>query len=270
MPAVDLTQIRAVLFDMDGVIYRGSQLLPGVNDLLHYLAATQRSWIYVTNNATRTPVMFVDKLRRLGVSATAEQILNSAEATASWLAEQAPRGAKVQILGQEGLWSALLHRGFEPAEDPFHADWVVVGLDFHLTYPKLADACLAIRNGARFVGTNGDPSFPSERGDTPGAGALLALLEAATDVAPEIIGKPYPGMFVQAMHQLGVQPHQVMMIGDRYETDIIGAVKLGMFTVGVLTGVTDEDGFARAEFPPQLVLPGLPELLQRFRAADGG
>lgn len=270
MREIDLSQIRAVLFDMDGVIYRGNNLLPGVGELLDYLAATQRQWIYVTNNATRTPVMFVDKLRRLGIESTAEQILNSAEATASWLAENAPPGAKVQIIGQEGLWSALLHRGFEPAEDPFHADWVVVGLDFHLTYPKLADACLAIGNGAKFVGTNGDVSFPSERGDTPGAGALLALLESATGVAPEIIGKPYPGMFTQAMHQLGVQPHQVLMVGDRYETDIVGAVKLGLLAAGVLTGVTDQAGFAQADFPPQIITPGLPELLQLFQAADRG
>lgn len=107
----------------------------------------------------------------------------------------------------------------------------------------LARATLAIQNGAKFVGTNPDPSFPSERGLIPGTGSILALLERASDVAPAIVGKPNPGMFEQALHRLGVSAEETMMVDDRYDTDIAGAIELGMTTAGVLTGVTSREGF---------------------------
>jgi len=252
-----LAGIKAVLFDMDGVIYRGNQLLPGVNELLTFLRETGRSYLFVTNNATRTPAMFASKLARMGVPATPDQFLGSAEVAAAWLAEQYPQGGRVQIVGQDGLYAALFAHGFEPAEDPMHADFVVAGMDMHLTYPKLAAASLAINHGARFIGTNADVSFPTEMGETPGAGSILALLQTATGVAPEIVGKPYPAMFHQALHRLNVTPAQTLMIGDRYETDIVGAVELGILTAGVLTGVTSRERFEQADPPPDLIVEDL-------------
>lgn len=262
--SVNLADIKAVLFDMDGVIYRGSTLLPGVRELLAYLGETGRPHLFVTNNATRTPSMMAGKLTRMGVNATPEQFLGSAEVAAALLAEQHPEGGRVQIVGQDGLYVALLSRGFEPAEDPLHADFVVAGMDFHLTYQKLAAATRAINNGARFIGTNGDVSFPTESGETPGAGSILALLQTATGVAPEIAGKPYPAMFQQAMRRLGVTPAQTLMVGDRYETDIVGAVELGILTAGVLTGVTTRERFEQADPPPHLIIEDLVALRNEF------
>ena len=124
---------------------------------------------------------------------------------------------------------------------------------------------LAIRAGARFIGTNGDRTLPSERGQVPGAGSILALLETATDVKPIVIGKPNAPMFEIALQRLGVTPSQTLMVGDRYETDIAGAQTLGMTTAAVLTGVHAREVFERQAWPPDLILPGLPELLARFR-----
>ncbi len=263
-----LSNVRAVLLDMDGVVYRGRQPLPGVQELLDYLERTGRQWLFVTNNATKTPEMFVQTLAQMGIQATPGHILSSALATASWLANEYPARGRVQVVGMSGLLLALLEQGFTLAGDPFQADFVVAAADFDLTFRKVADATLAIRNGARFVGTNIDASWPSERGELPGAGSILALLETASGVAPTVIGKPFPGMFQQAMRMLGVGPEETLMVGDRYETDIAGAIKLGILTAAVLTGVTTEQGFRQADPPPDIIVPGLPGLLALFQAGD--
>ncbi len=263
-----LRQCRAVLFDMDGVVYVGNQPLPGVQALFDYLDATGRRWLCITNNASNTSPMFADKLAGMGIQTDASHILGSAEAAASWLASQAPRGSKVIMLGMEGLRSALLHEGFDLVSDPFNAEYAVVGINFHLTYDQLADVALAIRNGAKFIGTNIDPTYPSERGQIPGTGSILTMLTAATGVTPAVVGKPFPGMYELAMQRLGVEPATTLMVGDRYETDIVGAIKLGLMTAGVLTGISQRAEFEQAELPPNFVLEGLPALLAAFQTAD--
>lgn len=264
----NLKHVRAVLFDMDGVIYVGNRPLPGVQDLLDYLDGTGRRWLCITNNASNTSLMFADKLHKLGIRAAPERILGSAEAAASWLAQQAPERGKVIMLGMEGLRAALLHEGFELVTDPQAAQFAVAGINFHLTYDMLADVALAIRNGARFIATNNDPTYPAERGQIPGTGSIIALLQAATNVEPEIVGKPFPGMYELAMQRLGVQPHETLMVGDRYETDHVGAIKLGLPTAAVLTGITTLPQFAQANPRPDLIVPGLPELLAEFQKVD--
>jgi 4-nitrophenyl phosphatase len=271
-PTANLSAIRAVLLDMDGVLYVGDSPLPGVQDFLDYLDATDRRWLCVTNNASKTPPMFTEKLAAMGVHAPPDHIFSSAQATAMWLAEQIETGqaarGKVIMLGMEGLRCALLDAGLELTDDPFDAAYAVVGAHFHVTYDDFADLTLAIRNGARFIGTNPDTSFPSERGLLPGTGSLLALLAAASEVEPLIIGKPNAAMFEEAMRLLHTEPAETLMVGDRYETDIAGAIKLGMPTAGVLTGITSEEGFRQADPPPALIAADLPALLAAFRNAD--
>jgi 4-nitrophenyl phosphatase len=263
-----LRQVRAVLFDMDGVIYVGNQPLPGVQELLDYLDATGRRWLCITNNASNTSQMFADKLAKMGIKANPAHILGSAEATAAWLGEQAPQKGKVIMLGMEGLRTALLNEGFTLVDDPFDAEFAVAGINFNLVYEDVARMALAVRNGARFVGTNIDPTYPSERGQIPGTGSIIAMLEAATSVKPEIVGKPYPGMYQLAMHRVHSQPAETMMVGDRYETDITGATTLGLVTTGVLTGISSRAVFEAGTPPPDFILSGLPELLERFQQAD--
>lgn len=264
-----VSKIRALLFDMDGVLYKGDEILPGVLDCLAFFEKSERSILFVTNNATRTPAMFVDKLAAMGIAAREEQVLTSADATGGWMARNAPSGSKVQLIGQAGVWSAMLAHGFRPANKPQEADFVVVGMDFHLDYRKCAEATLAIRSGARFIATNEDSTFPSEEGEIPGAGAIVALLKAATGVEPEVIGKPHPGMFEEAMNRLQLNAGACLMVGDRYETDIQGAQDLSMWTVGVCTGVTSHNEFLGQERPPNFIFADVQELTDAFRQIDG-
>lgn len=265
-----LKGIRAALFDMDGVVYVGKRPLPGVQAMFDYLDATGRGWLCVTNNASMTSQQFSDKLGAMGIRVAPERILGSSEATAQWLAEQVADGwpqGKVFVMGMDGLRSALLEKGFELTKDPFDATYAVSGANFDLTFNDLADMALAIRNGARFIGTNSDLTFPTERGHIPGAGSVLALFTAATGVQPITIGKPNPPMFEIAMHRLEVSPHATMMVGDRYDTDIAGAIALGMKTVGVLTGIDTRDHFERQPLPPHLIADDLTRLLAWMTAA---
>lgn len=264
-----LRHVRAVLFDMDGVIYVGNRPLPGVQAMLDYLDSTGRRWLCITNNASNTSEMFADKLAKMAIKAQPINILGSAEATAAWLGEQAPAKGKVIMLGMEGLRTALLNEGFTLVTDPAEAEFAVAGINFHLTYEDVANIALAIRNGARFVGTNIDPTYPAERGQIPGTGSIIAMLKAATDVEPEIVGKPYPGMYELAMHRLSAEPTTTLMVGDRYETDIAGATKLGLVTAGVLTGISSQADFEAGNPPPDLILAGMEALLAAFKMADG-
>jgi 4-nitrophenyl phosphatase len=263
-----LRRVRAVLLDMDGVLYVGDQALPGVQDFLDYLDSTNRRWLLVTNNSSKSPQTFSDKLAHMNLNTPPGKILGSAEATANWLAEQTNHGTPVIMMGEASLRAALTDKGFELVDDPFAAAVAVVSINFDVNYDVLTRMTLAIRNGARFVATNPDPTLPTELGQVPGTGSLVALLAVASGCQPEFVGKPYPGMYAQAIERVGATPETTLMVGDRYETDIEGAIKLGMPTAGVLTGVTSREGFTHAKLPPDIVAEGLPDLLDLFRIAD--
>jgi 4-nitrophenyl phosphatase len=271
----DLTGLRAVrgvLFDMDGVIYVGTRPLPGVQEAIDYLTSTGRAFLFVTNNASKTPDQFVERLAQMDIHVRPDQVLGSAEATAAWLAEQVihhgwPRGPVI-VMGQDGLESALQKNGFELTTDPHAATYAVAGINFKLTYEGLANVTLAIRNGANFIGTNSDVTYPSERGHLPGAGSILALLATASGQQPLVIGKPNRGMYEQAMARLNATPGQTLMVGDRYDTDISGAIQLGLWTAGVLTGISTRTDFEQAAPPPDLIADDLPDLIRQLRWED--
>ena len=263
-----MRRVRAVLLDMDGVLYVGDRALPGVQELLGYLEATGRRWLCVTNNSSRTSATFSEKLAAMNITVEPKNILGSAEATANWLAGQSPNGAKVIMMGEASLRGALEAKGFELVDDPFVADIAVASIFFGINYETLTRMTLAIRNGARFVATNPDPTLPTERGQVPGTGSIVALLTVSGGRPPEYVGKPYPGMYEQAIQRVDGRPETTLMVGDRYETDIEGAARLGMPTAGVLTGVTTHEEYLTADPPPDVVVQGLPELLALFQQAD--
>jgi len=267
-----LRSVRGVLFDMDGVIYVGNQPLPGVQEAFDYLAETGRKWLFVTNNASQTSIQFVEKLAKMNLRVEPEQVLGSAEATACWLAKQVHghgwKNGPVIVMGQAGLKTALTNYGFDLTTDPDQAAYAVVGINFEMTYDDLANVTLAIQRGARFIGTNADVTYPSERGPLPGAGSILALLATATGQQPLVIGKPNAGMYEQAMARLALCPAETLMVGDRYDTDIAGAISLGIQTAGILTGVTSRIEFEQAIIPPQLIVNDLPDLVEIFRQSD--
>lgn len=264
-----LRSLRNLIIDMDGVLYRGDTIIPGTSELVAFLRARQIGFMLATNNATRTPQQFVDKLAGMGVTVHPHEVLTSSLATAGYLAGIAPPGTRVFVVGMDGLRTALGEAGFCLVEEG--AEFVVVGMDFTVCYQRLAQAALQIRTGAPFIGTNPDLTFPSELGIMPGAGSMLAFLEAATTVTPTVIGKPGTAMMEQAMARMGAKPATTAMLGDRLETDILAGKRAGLRTLLVLSGVTDRALLADSEIQPDLVFEDVAELQAVWeRVLDAG
>lgn len=256
-----LGTIRGVIADMDGVLWRGDEPLHGAVDFFRWLPIP---YAFATNNSTRTAQDYCQKLARMGIPATPEQVITSSVATAAYLAEQYPAGTTAYVVGETGLQEALQAVGFTLIEDQQPA-LVVAGLDRTLTYQKIATASHYIRCGAAFIGTNGDLTFPLPDRFAPGAGSVLAAIQAGSGVAPQIIGKPERPMFEIALRQLGTAPHETLMIGDRLETDIWGAGAIGMQTALVLSGISTENDIIRSEIKPDIVQENLAALLETMR-----
>ena len=262
---LNFTTIKAVLFDMDGVLYRGSHVLAGVHELLTFLTAHGVGYACITNNASMTPGQYEEKLAAMGVAIPAERVVTSAIATARYLRATYPDGARVFIVGMRGLREALLTDGHF-VEDDVLPELVVQGADFLLTYETLRKATLFIRGGAAYIATNPDRTFPAEEGLIPGAGAIMAALVAATDTTPLVIGKPAPTMFRIAAAMLSVDPAQTLVIGDRLDTDIAGASAAGMASALVLTGVSQRAEAVAGTLRPTAIYADLPALLADWRA----
>ncbi|NLG48603.1 MAG: TIGR01457 family HAD-type hydrolase [Chloroflexi bacterium] len=262
-----LSAIRNLLIDMDGVIYRGKMALPGAVDLFHFLQEHEMGYLLVTNNATRSPRQVADQLTSMGLDVPESRILTSATASAAYLATIAPAGAKVNVVGERGLVEAIEQRGFMLAGRD--AEYVVAGLDKTITYEKLLTASLAIRDGATFIGTNPDKTYPMENDIAPGAGSILAAIEAATDVQPIVVGKPEPLVIEQSLQMLGAKAEETAMLGDRLETDILGGYRAGIATILVLTGISTAEEAAVYPAPPDWIFDDLPAMLRAWREALG-
>lgn len=260
-----LREIRHLIVDMDGVLWRGDQPAPGLADFFRFLQEYQFGFVLATNNASRGPEYYVEKLSRLGAVVDAGSILTSAQATAAYLASVADRGTPVFVIGAEGLRQALAQEGFVLTEEG--ARYVVVGWDPELTWQKLARATLLIRAGAEFIGTNPDVTYPTEAGLVPGNGAQLVALEAATGATPVVIGKPQPWLFREAMRRLGGTFSSTAVVGDRLDTDIVGGRQAGLFTVLVLSGITTARDLATSPIKPDLVCADVGQLARRWQAA---
>lgn len=259
-----LRGISAFIVDMDGVLYRGNTAIPGASEFISALEETRRKFLLLTNNSSLTPAQYEAKLAGMGIKVQRERIFTSAQATALYLRSRAKPGAKVFLIGMDGIREALLAEGFLLTGDR-DADFVVVGIDFNLSYQKLKEATLAIRAGAAFIGTNPDKTLPTEEGLCPGNGAILAALEASTGVKPIIVGKPSPLIFEMALKRLGSSPDETAVVGDRLETDVLGAKQAGLRSILVLSGVTDRDSLASSELKPDFVFDSVRELAEALR-----
>lgn len=261
-----LNDLKAVILDMDGVLWRGSEPLPGMTDFIAFLRQRDIPFALATNNSSRLPAQYVEKLAGMGVpDMRPEQIVTSGTATVDYLQRTYAPGTRIHVFGMEGLRHLVREGGFVLVDEAPQA--VVVGIDFDLHYAAARKAALLIRAGADFIGTNPDRTFPTPDGLVPGTGSLLALLEAATDVTPTIIGKPEPAMFRAALRTLGSDAARTLMIGDRLGTDIAGGKGAGLRTALVLTGVTTRDEAATSPIQPDAMFEDLPHLL---RAWSGG
>ncbi|MBN1976517.1 MAG: HAD-IIA family hydrolase [Anaerolineae bacterium] len=259
-PANILSRIHHLIVDMDGVLWRGDQPMPDLEAFFAFLRRRGVGFVLATNNSSRTPEQYVEKLARFGAEVPVGAILTSAQVAAAYLADQAPPGTRVYAVGREGVRRALEERGFVLAEH--EADVVVVGWDTDLVWDDLATAALLIHKGARFIGTNPDANYPTERGPVPGNGAQLAALEVTTGVAPVVTGKPEPQMYEQAMRRMGARPESTAVIGDRLDTDLAGGVRLGLTTVLVLSGIATEADVAAASTRPDVVCADIGELVR--------
>lgn len=246
---------EAFLFDLDGVLYRGADPVPGAAESLTRLRALGKGIAFVTNNSGRTPERVAERLRSVGVDADAGEVETSALTTAAVLAE---RGiGRAFVVGEAGMVDALSEAGVEVATgEPDTVDAVVVGWDRNADYTKLRVASVLVQRGARLVATNPDASFPASDGTKwPGAGALLAAIETTTGVRGEVIGKPYPPLLLAAHARAG--GGRPLLIGDRLDTDIAGAAGLGWDSLLVLTGISEARDLEGSSVRPTYVADDL-------------
>lgn len=279
-----MQHIRNLIIDMDGVLWHGERPMPDVGRCLADLQNLGIKVVLASNNSTKTLAQLQHKLERMHITLPPEQLLTSADATASYLERHYANAKTAYVVGEDGLFEAVARAGFDtitpeavshiatdsPEDLRTAADFVVGGLTRDLNFELLAMASLLVRAGVPFIATNADASFPSERGQLPGAGAVMALIETASGVAPIVVGKPEPIIFQEALARLGADASNTAMIGDRLETDILGAQRAGLTSILVLSGVSTETDIDTSGIQPDYVLADINAVLkalQDIRAA---
>ncbi len=252
--------IRGLIMDMDGVLYRGNAPAPGLVEFLRFIEDRGVRYLLLTNNSTTLPLGYTQKLAAMGVQVPPEAILTSGGVALAYLRERYPAGTRLYGVCMQPLQDLLLD-GTGYVWDERAPRVVVSSGDFAVTYEKLRRACLAIRAGADWIATNTDKTLPTEEGLVPGAGALVAALETATERRPLALGKPELPMMEQALARLGLTAAETAMIGDRLDTDILGGINAGMRTILVLTGVSTREEAERGPITPDYIVEDLPALL---------
>jgi 4-nitrophenyl phosphatase len=232
--------LKGLILDMDGVLWKDAEPIIDFPTVFGRIEALGLKVVLATNNATKRVEEYLEKISWFGIELSPKQIITSAEATAGYLRKHADPAKPVYVVGTDSLKHTVASAGFVIADE---ADYqtpgaVVVGLDPEINYRKLSNATLLVRNGAMFIATNPDVSYPTPLGQIPGAGAMVSAIQAASETVPITIGKPYPSMFQEAFSRMALTPNQVMGIGDRLETDILGAQRSGSLSGCVLSGVS--------------------------------
>jgi 4-nitrophenyl phosphatase len=248
---IEYQTIKALILDMDGVLWRNDEAIGNLGLIFNRIAHNGWRVIFATNNATRTTHQYADLLASFSVKAKASQVITSATAVTDYLLNNFPGGGGVYIVGEHGVIKDCEEKGYYLSEDGVVA--VIVGFDRSLTYEKLMKATLLIRKGIPFIGTNPDLTFPTPQGLIPGAGSIIAAVSAATGVTPIIVGKPEPLMYRIALERLDLTPGEVLVVGDRLETDIACAQVMGCRTALVLSGVTNPAQAAKWSPPPDII-----------------
>jgi NagD protein len=250
---------KSYLIDMDGVIVRGNELIPGADAFVDRLHQRGIKFLILTNNPLYTPADLQHRLQRLGINLTPDHIYTSALATAAFLHSQQPNGTAF-VFGESGLTEALHQVGYVLTEhDP---DYVVLGETTSYSYARITQAVRLIKGGARFIATNPDPNGPGDGGLVPACGAIAALMASATGVEPYFIGKPNPLMMRTALRYLDEHSENAIMVGDRMDTDVRVGIESGMETVLVLSGVTTREMVARFPYGPTRIVDSVADLEQ--------
>jgi 4-nitrophenyl phosphatase len=260
-----LAHTQGFVLDMDGVLYRGSHVIQEAPAFINALRAAGVAFTIATNNSTLSAAQYVAKLAGMGIDATEENIVTSSKATVAYLRSKYPQGTRIFVVGMAALKEAIFGDGYY-VEGQRDAQVVVSGADFELTYAALRVACLAIRDGADYVATNADVTFPAEDGLVPGSGAIVAALRAATSVDPVVVGKPSPVMVEACIQLMGLDKQHAVMLGDRLDTDILAGQRADVRTVLVLTGVSTVQEVQATGIAPDVIFPTLAPLTTALHA----
>lgn len=255
----EFDKYKAFIFDLDGVIYTGNTPIDSAIDAIKKLIAAKKKVFFLTNNSSVFIDRSVEKLNSFGIEIGNDFFLNSALATAIYLkSHNYPK--EIYLVGEEAFKSILEEHGFEVLNTSEGAKTVVVGINFSFDYDKLKHALFAIANGAEFIASNTDAVMPTESGFLPGGGTMVAAIQAGSAKKPKVIGKPNKSIFKIALDLLKVKNNEVVCVGDRLETDILGGNNSNIDTVLVLTGVTTEQKLKESEIRPKYVLKSIAEM----------
>ncbi len=256
---LDLSKIKGFLIDLDGCIYRGNNLLPSAKEFIDFLHRNSIKILFVTNNSTQLPLNYYQKLRDMGINVSEDEFLTSGIATGIYLKRWKDKG-KAYVIGEEALKEAIIKVNWEVSDED--VDAVIVGLDRNFTFDKLKKASLLIRNGARFIATNPDKTFPQENTIEPGAGSLVSAVSSASQKRPIVIGKPSPYIGKIALSKLGLSNNEIVILGDRIDTDILFAKRMKSLSFLVLTGISSKDDLRKSKIKPDYVFKNLSEVLE--------
>lgn len=247
----------AYILDLDGVVYHGRTVIPGACESIDRLRSSGSRVVFLTNNATRTREDIASRLKDMGIPCSAGDVISSAYATSVYIKEKYG-SSTIYPVGEQGLVEELKRAGH--TINGLDADYVVAGLDREFTYEKLAWALDLLMNGAGFIATNTDAMLPTEHGFLPGAGSMVAAIQAASGVVPDVVGKPNKPIMDVLLKEYGLKNEECVMVGDRLETDILAGIRAGMRTVLVLTGASGIGDIGSSVIRPDTVLDSIADL----------
>jgi 4-nitrophenyl phosphatase len=255
--------IKSLILDMDGVIWRGEAPLGDLASIFSRVRERGLKFVFATNNGTRTSEQYVERLRGYGVQVEPWQVITSAQALSYALTRKFPRGSRIFMIGGDGVRKALEENGYEilSVENAPSAEAVVMGIDTEINFQKMSEATYLVRRGIPFYATNPDKTFPTPRGEIPGAGAWYSVVVTATGVEPIVAGKPFPFLMELALQKLGTRIEETLVVGDRIETDIASGQAVGCPTALVLSGVSTLEQANRWHPNIDIIASNLTELI---------
>ena len=260
MGLTELRQKNAFICDMDGVIYHGNRIIPGVTEFIEWIQANDKNFLFLTNSSERSPRELAQKLGRMGLEVDESHFYTSALATASFLESQC-KGGSVYVIGEPGLTYALYEAGF--SMNDVNPDYVVFGETRSLNYEKIEKAVRLVMNGAKLIGTNSDLTAPAESGIIPACRALISPIEMTTGKSAYFVGKPNPLMMRHALKKLGCHRAEAAIIGDRMDTDIVAGMESEIDTVLVLSGVSTLETIDKFPYRPKYILNNVGEIAEK-------
>jgi len=237
------SHIKSLIIDMDGVLWRADAPIGNLADTFKRIRERGLKFVFATNNSTKTSDQYVERLAKFGVPVEPWQVITSSQAAAEAIAKKFSPGTKAFIVGEDGIRVAMEERGFKvlSVENAPQAEVFVMGIDREVNFQKLSEAALLVRNGIPFYATNPDKTFPTPRGEIPGAGAWLSVITTATGIEPIVAGKPFTTLMELSLEKLGISKNEALVVGDRLETDIAAGQAAGCLTALVLSGVSTKE-----------------------------